>query len=66
MVRVTTLAMHNDGLITLPSPERRQYRPRPIVFGQDTEVPLISAPTTLGQVRWLPPLTKHGKRVLNR
>ena len=51
MARVTMLAMHTDGLITLPPLERRQYRPRPIVYGQDTEVPLLPAPTTLDQGR---------------
>ena len=51
MARVTMLAMHDDGLITLPPPKWKQPRPRPIVFGQDTEVPLFPAPTTLDQVR---------------
>ena len=49
--RVAMLAMHNDGLITLPPQKWRKAPPRPIIFGQDTEVPLFSAPTTLDEVR---------------
>ena len=48
MARVTMLAMHRDGLIVLPP---RQYRPKPIVLGHDTEPPLFPAPTTLDDVR---------------
>ena len=33
MARVTMLAMHRDGLIVLPTPQGRQNRPGPIVFG---------------------------------
>ena len=51
MARVTMLAMHKDGLITLPPPKWRQNRPGPIVFGPDTEPPLFPAPTTLDEVR---------------
>ena len=51
MARVTMLAMHKDGLIELPPPRWRQGRPRPIVFGPDTEPPLFPAPTTLDEVR---------------
>ena len=51
MARVTMLAMHRDGLITLPPPKWRQNRPGPIVFGPDTEAPLIPAPETLDEVR---------------
>ena len=51
MARVTMLAMHKDGLITLPPPQRRQNRPGPIVFGPDTEPPPFPAPTTLDEVR---------------
>ena len=51
MARVTMLAMHKDGLITLPPPKWRQNRPGPIVFGPDTEPPLLPAPTTLDEVR---------------
>ena len=51
MARVTMLAMHKDGLITLPPPKWRQNRPGPIVFGPDTEAPLIPAPATLDEVR---------------
>ena len=51
MARVTMLAMHRDGLIVLPPPKGRQYRPKPIVFGHDTEPPLFPAPTTLDDVR---------------
>ena len=51
MARVTMLAMHKDGLITLPPPKWRQNRPAPIIFGPDTEPPLFPAPTTLDEVR---------------
>ena len=51
MARVTMLAMHKDGLITLPPPKWRQNRPGPIVFGPDTEPPPFPAPTTLDEVR---------------
>ena len=51
MARVTMLAMHRDGLVTLPAPTQRQSRPGPIAFGQDTEPPLFPAPTTLDEVR---------------
>ena len=51
MARVTMLAMHRDGLIVLPPPQRKQNRPGPIVFGQDTEPPLLPPPATLDEVR---------------
>ena len=51
MARVAMLAMHRDGLIALPAPQGRQNRPRPVVFGPDTEAPLFPAPTTLDKVR---------------
>ena len=51
MARVTMLAMHRDGLIALSAPQGRQNRPRPIVFGPDTEAPLFTAPTALDEVR---------------
>ena len=51
MARVTMLAMHRDGVIELPPPTRRKHRPRPIVFGPDTEPPLFPAPTTLDEIR---------------
>ena len=51
MARVVMLAMHKDGCIELPPPRRRQGRPRPVVFGPDTEVPLLPPPTTLDEVR---------------
>ena len=51
MARVTMLAMHRDGLITLPPPRWERGRPKPIVFGPDTEPPLFPAPTTLDEVR---------------
>ena len=67
MARVTMLAMHRDGLIVLPPPKGRQYRPKPIVLGHDTEPPLFPAPTTLDDVRPLDlrPVvrdTREGKR----
>ena len=51
MARVAMLAMHRDCLIALPPPRGRQNRPRPVVFGPDTEAPLFPAPTTLDEVR---------------
>ena len=51
MAKVAMLAMHRDGLIELPAPTRRHNRPRPIVFGPDTEPPLFPAPTALDEVR---------------
>ena len=51
MARVTMLAMHRDGVIVLPPPRGRQYRPKPIVFTPDTEPPLFPVPTTLEEVR---------------
>ena len=53
MAKVTMLAMHRDDLIVLPPPRGRQHRPKPIVFGPDTEPPLLPAPTTLDEVRSL-------------
>ena len=46
--------VHRDGLIVLPPKQGRQNRPKPIVFGPDTEPPLFPTPTTLDEVR---PLT---------
>ena len=54
MARVVMLAMHKDGRIELPPPLTRRNRPRPIVFGPDTEPPELPPPTTLDAVR---PLT---------
>ena len=51
MARVVMLAMHKDGLIELPPPRGPQHRPKPMVFGPDTEPPLLPAPTTLDEVR---------------
>ena len=51
MAKVTMLAMHRDGVIVLPPPRGRQGRPKPIVFGPDTEPPLFPAPTALDEVR---------------
>ena len=51
MARVTLLAMHRDRLIALPPPRWQPGRPRPIVFGPDTEPPLFPAPSTLDEVR---------------
>ena len=51
MAKVTMLAMHRDSVIALPPPKGRQGRPKPIVFGPDTEPPLFPAPTTLAEVR---------------
>ena len=47
----TLLAMDRDGVIALPPPKGRKHRPRPIVFGPETEPPLFPAPTTLDEVR---------------
>ena len=51
MARVTMLAMDRDGAITLPPPRGRKHRPRPVVFGPDTEPPLFPTPATLDEVR---------------
>ena len=51
MAGVTMLAIHRNGVIALPPPRGRQGRPRPVVFGPDTEPPLFPAPTTLDEVR---------------
>ena len=51
MARVTMLAMHRDGRIALPPPKRSRPQARPIVFGPDTEAPLVPAPATLDEVR---------------
>ena len=51
MARVTMLAMHRDGLIELPPPRWQRGRAKPIVFGPDTEPPLLPAPTSLDEVR---------------
>ena len=51
MAKVTMLAMHRDGLITLPPPRQRPGRRKPIVFGPDTEPPLLAPPATLDEVR---------------
>ena len=51
MAKVTMLAMHRDGIITLPPPRGKQGRPGPIAFGPQTEPPLFPAPTTLDEVR---------------
>ena len=49
--RVTMVAMHRDGVFALPPPRGRRNPPRPIVFGPDTEPPLLPASTTLDEVR---------------
>ena len=51
MARVTMLAMHRDGVSALPPPRGRQYQPKPIVFGPDTEPPLFLPPTALDEAR---------------
>ena len=51
MARVVMLAMHKDAVIALPPPKGRKHRPRPIVFGPDTEPPLFPAPAILDEVR---------------
>ena len=47
MARVAMLAMHRDGLIELPPPRWQRGRPKPIVFGPDTEPPLFPAPIAM-------------------
>ena len=61
MARVTMLAMHRDGLITLPPPRWDRGRAGPITFTQDTEPPLAPVPTTLDDVRPLSLLPVVGK-----
>ena len=51
MARVTMLAMHKDGLIDLPAPQRRQNRAGPITFGPDTDAPLDPSPRSLPEAR---------------
>ena len=51
MAKVTMLAMHRDGLITLPPPRQRPSQRKPIVFGPDTEPPLFAPPATLDEAR---------------
>ena len=51
MARVVMLAMHRDGLIKLPPPRGPRHRRKPVVFGPDTEPPLLPAPRTLDEVR---------------
>ena len=51
MAKVTMLAMHRDGLITLPPPRQPPVRRKPIVFGPDTEPPLFAPPATLDEAR---------------
>ncbi len=51
MARVTMLAMHRDGIIVLPPPQRKWNRPRPIVFGPETEPPIFPSPATLDEAR---------------
>ena len=51
MARVVMLAMHRDGLIEPPPPRGPRHRPKPMVFGPDTEPPLLPAPRTLDEVR---------------
>ena len=43
--------MHRDGLITLPPPKWGQNRPGPVVFGPDTEQPLLPLLTSREGVR---------------
>ena len=54
MARCTMLAMHRDGILTLPPRRQAPTRPKPIVFGPETEPPSSPAPTTLDEVQ---PLT---------
>ena len=52
MARVVMLAMHRDGIITLPPPRHAPTRRnKPIVFGPATEPPLFPAPRSLDEIR---------------
>ncbi len=51
MARCAMLAMHRDGLITLPPRRQAPTRRQPIVFGPETEPPQSSVPTTLDDVQ---------------
>ena len=51
MARVTMLAMHKDGRITLPPPRWGRNPPAPMTFGPDTDAPLEPPPRTLDEVR---------------
>ena len=51
MARVSMLAMHKDGRITLPPPRWGRNPPAPMTFGPDTDAPLEPPPRTLDEVR---------------
>ena len=51
MARVTMLAMHKDGRITLPPPRWGRNPPAPMTFGPDTDPPLEPPPRALDEVR---------------
>ena len=51
MARCAPLAMHRDGLIVLPPPQRPRHAPRPVVFGPESEPPLPPPPATIEAVR---------------
>lgn len=48
--RLAFLSMHRDGVITLPPPRRKQYRPKPIVPGPETDPP-ARVPASLEEAR---------------
>ena len=49
--RLAMLAMQRDGLLTLPPPRRPQSRPKPIVFGPETDPPEQPITASLDVVR---------------
>ena len=49
--RLAMLAMQRDGRLTLPPPRRRQGRPKPIVFGPETDPPEQPITASLDVVR---------------
>ncbi len=49
--RCTMLAMHRDGIITLPPPRQKLIPRKPIVFGIETDEPAIAIPTSLQQLQ---------------
>ena len=51
MATVAMLAMHRDGVITLPPPTRRAPVVRPFVPGPESDPPVGFAPTSLRGLR---------------
>ena len=61
--RLVMLAMQRDGRLTLPPPRRPQSRPKPIVFGPETDPPEQPITASLDVVRPLQIIPVSGKPV---